>query len=143
MAEAEGVQRSSIPVDGEEIGSNSSLEASTEREQWGTDQIGRSSKMVEGQTRTGEGGPGSAGMGGNWMGSSFRDGFSSLCLLLVDPVSCLPASRPFPQTGPLTRPVSIPLSELIMALTRRLQRMGRLREEIVAVGKSVGGGVPV
>ena len=98
--------------------------------------------MVEGQTRTGESGPGSAGMGGNWMGSSFRDGFSSLCLLLVDPVSCLPASRPFPQTGPLTRPVSIPLSELIMALTRRLQRMVRLREEIVAVGKSVGGDVP-
>jgi hypothetical protein len=38
--------------------------------------------------------------------------------------------------------VSIPLSRIIMALTRRLQRMGRLREEIVAVGKSVGGGVP-
>ena len=98
--------------------------------------------MAEGQTRTGESGPGSAGMGGNWIGSSFRDGFSSLCLLLVDPVPCLPALRPFPQTGPITRPVSIPLSGIAMALTRRGEKMGRLREEIVAVGVSVGGGVP-
>ena len=70
MAKAEDLhrKRSSIPIDGRESGSRSSLKASTESGQWRTDQIGRSSQVlenVEGQTRPGESGTGSAGMSGN------------------------------------------------------------------------------